>query len=133
MRPTSWLLLALALIGSSLAHPDPQYNVSPDLPAPSAVDADDDSGISNDPDCLELDALKSYLCNTDKCKDFYTKGCTDPVNGKAPTCTMIKKCTEDRIEHYKNKAEKKHLGNSAGSFSMSLVLILASAIFVLKY
>jgi hypothetical protein len=89
-------------MGLSLA----QSNLDTDLPPPSAVDGDE---ISDDTDCLELDALKSYLCNTDKCRDFYTKGCLEPVNGKTPTCTMVKKCTEDRIEHYKSKAERKHL------------------------
>ena len=131
MRPIFFLLLATALVGSSLAHPEPQSNV--DLPSPSAVDgSNDDSGISDDPECLELDALKSYLCNTDKCKDFYTKGCNEPVNGRAPTCSMIKKCAEDRIEHFKGNAEKKHLGNSAGSFSTSVALTFALVFFVLK-
>ena len=130
MRAILTVYLILILVEVNLAQR--QSNVGPDLPAPSAVDVNND-GISNDLDCLELDSLKAYLCNTQNCKDFYTKGCYDLVNGKTPTCATVKKCTEDRIEHYKNHAEKHHRGNSASKTSVSIFIAFLTAFAVLKF
>ena len=132
MRAILTVYLILILVEVNLAQR--QSNVGPDLPAPSAVDVNnDDDRISNDLDCLELDSLKAYLCNTQNCKDFYTKGCYDLVNGKTPTCATVKKCTEDRIEHYKNHAEKHHRGNSASKTSVSIFIAFLTAFAVLKF
>ena len=50
-----------------------------DLPAPTAIKDEND----DDPNCLELAAVLDFYCNTDKCKDFYSKGCYNLVSKNA--------------------------------------------------
>jgi hypothetical protein len=104
-----------------------QFNGHGDLPPPSSA-GNVPTDNNQDENCIELDALKEYYCTTDKCKDFYTKGCYEKVNNQTPNCGAVKKCMEDRIEHYKNKAEKKHSANSAFSSAQPSSLMIIPVI-----
>jgi hypothetical protein len=80
---------------------------------------------TEDENCIEVEAIKEYYCKTDRCKDFYTKNCYDLVDNKAPPCITVKKCIEDRVQHYKDHVENLHNKNSSPqSFQSCLHLVL---------
>jgi hypothetical protein len=44
---------------------------------------------------------------------------------------MVKKCIEDRVAYYKNKAEKRHLAGSASKSSPASMFLLATMTFAI--
>ena len=93
------------------------------LPPPTAIETG-----TEDENCIELEALKEYYCNTQKCKDFYTKTCYEEGKPR-PACAEVKKCMEDRIKHYKDKAEKRLPGNLSNKFTVSCPVLFSLVAF----
>ena len=88
---------------------------------------------TEDENCIEVEAIKDYYCTTDRCKNFYTLGCYGLVNLKAPSCESVKKCSEDKVQHYKEHVDNFHNKNSSPQFHQSylhlvLPLIIATAL-----
>ena len=130
----STIILVQAVIGTPLSSVSPNDLTSATTTSPSTTTTTASTcTTTEDENCIEVEAIKDYYCNTDRCKDFYTSGCYDLVNLKAPSCESVKKCIENKVQHYKDHVDNFHNKNSSPQFLQSylhlvLPLIILTAL-----